>query len=233
MKAASAKTRSNLSMTKQMGIRSLAEGVENEEQFAFLKSIGFDKAQGYLFGRGMSFDELFDLSIPKEDFRDAAYYERLGQVEMVSQDTMNRVGHALADVRAISLLEYSEDEKKQGGRFSIIAYNDVCKDWFAPIKRVQVEDLLNTEGGAMRRQFVSVVTKLNEPGDEYLFYAFLLGRCIRFCLAYIALNPRTGTRAYRVSYGSVLNLPPGADITELKPYLKNTLGEIVDMRDGI
>ncbi len=50
---------SNLSMARLMGVKALAEGVETSEQLEYLKSIGFDKAQGYYFGKPMNLDEIF------------------------------------------------------------------------------------------------------------------------------------------------------------------------------
>lgn len=52
---------SNLEMARLMGMQALAEGVETPEQLKYLRSIGFDKAQGYYFGRPMKLDELFAL----------------------------------------------------------------------------------------------------------------------------------------------------------------------------
>ena len=52
---------SNLKMARLMGMQALAEGVENEEQLAYLQAIGFDKAQGYYFGKPMNLDEIFYL----------------------------------------------------------------------------------------------------------------------------------------------------------------------------
>ncbi len=52
---------SNLSMARLMGMKALAEGVETREQFEYLTSIGFDKAQGYYFGKPMTLDEIFEL----------------------------------------------------------------------------------------------------------------------------------------------------------------------------
>ena len=52
---------SNLGMARLMGMQALAEGVETAEQLEYLRSIGFDKAQGYYFGRPMKIDELFAL----------------------------------------------------------------------------------------------------------------------------------------------------------------------------
>ena len=54
---------SNLSMARLMGMQALAEGVETEEQLEYLRSIGFDKAQGYYFGKPMKLDDIFSLSI--------------------------------------------------------------------------------------------------------------------------------------------------------------------------
>ena len=54
---------SNLQMARLMGMEALAEGVETEEQLEYLKSIGFDKAQGYYFGKPMKLDDVFNLGM--------------------------------------------------------------------------------------------------------------------------------------------------------------------------
>lgn len=50
--------RNIVSLTKQLGMVSLTEGVEERDQFDFLSSIGCDRAQGYLFSKPQPFDEL-------------------------------------------------------------------------------------------------------------------------------------------------------------------------------
>lgn len=57
---------SNLSMARLMGMQALAEGVETSEQLEYLRSIGFDKAQGYYFGKPMRLDEIFNIGIGTE-----------------------------------------------------------------------------------------------------------------------------------------------------------------------
>ncbi len=47
-----------VSHSKEMNIKFLAQGVENEEQFESLKKAGYDKAQGYLFGQPLPFDKI-------------------------------------------------------------------------------------------------------------------------------------------------------------------------------
>ena len=54
---------SNLKMARLMGMEALAEGVENKEQLTYLHTIGFDKAQGYYFGKPMNLDDIFSLKI--------------------------------------------------------------------------------------------------------------------------------------------------------------------------
>lgn len=58
---------SNLEMARLMGMQALAEGVETEEQLKYLRSIGFDKVQGYYFGKPMKLDEIFALNIGVEE----------------------------------------------------------------------------------------------------------------------------------------------------------------------
>jgi EAL domain-containing protein (putative c-di-GMP-specific phosphodiesterase class I) len=49
------------SMARKMGIRTVAEGVETEEQLAFLRSAECDEAQGFLFSRPLSADQFREL----------------------------------------------------------------------------------------------------------------------------------------------------------------------------
>ena len=46
-------------MAKELGIKTLAEDVETEEEMAFLKEIGCGKLQGYYFGKPQPIDDMF------------------------------------------------------------------------------------------------------------------------------------------------------------------------------
>ena len=46
-----------INLAKALNIKTIAEGVENEEQYEILKEIGCDIAQGYLFAKPMSLEE--------------------------------------------------------------------------------------------------------------------------------------------------------------------------------
>ena len=51
-------TESILNMVKALGFESIAEGVEEENQYNYLRSVGCDVIQGYLFGKPLPADEL-------------------------------------------------------------------------------------------------------------------------------------------------------------------------------
>lgn len=46
-------------MAKELGIQTLAEGVENQEQVAFLSKIGCGRIQGYIYGQPMMYEDIF------------------------------------------------------------------------------------------------------------------------------------------------------------------------------
>ncbi len=52
--------RSTITMAKEIGIKTLAEGVETEEQLEFLKSIGCERIQGFYFGRPERIDDMLE-----------------------------------------------------------------------------------------------------------------------------------------------------------------------------
>ena len=75
-------------MAKEIGIHTLAEGVETEEQFSYLRNIGCEKVQGYYFGRPMPYDEIMDhirrTGICTELPQDRKYYDDIGKVNLLS-----------------------------------------------------------------------------------------------------------------------------------------------------
>ncbi|SEQ42828.1 PAS domain S-box-containing protein/diguanylate cyclase (GGDEF) domain-containing protein [Amphritea atlantica] len=58
-----------LAMAKGMGLKVIAEGVENQFQMDFLASAGCDALQGYYLGRPVSAEEFQEKIIPSSEFR--------------------------------------------------------------------------------------------------------------------------------------------------------------------
>lgn len=57
-----------ISMAKQMKHKVIAEGVENNEQFAFLQKMGCDEIQGYLFSRPLDADKFSEVMLRSFSF---------------------------------------------------------------------------------------------------------------------------------------------------------------------
>ncbi|MBR5897348.1 MAG: GGDEF domain-containing protein, partial [Lachnospiraceae bacterium] len=71
---------SNLvAMSKDIGIRTLTEGVENEEEVQFLHSIGCGRIQGYYYGKPEPIDDFFkhaeEKGLPIETAEDTKFYD--------------------------------------------------------------------------------------------------------------------------------------------------------------
>ena len=75
-------------MAKHIGIRTLAEGVETEEQYAFLRDIGCEEVQGFYFSKPLPADEVLyvmhEKGIRFEEAEDKAFYLAAGRTELRS-----------------------------------------------------------------------------------------------------------------------------------------------------
>lgn len=58
-------TNAVISMVKKLGLETIAEGVETEEQYEYLKKIDCDNIQGFLFGRPMPKEKIIELIVNK------------------------------------------------------------------------------------------------------------------------------------------------------------------------
>ena len=85
-------------MAKRIGIRTLAEGVETEAQFRFLKTIGCEMVQGYLFSKPAPDSlELLGRDRGVESASDRAYFESVGRVNLLSQQPLEDMASASSE----------------------------------------------------------------------------------------------------------------------------------------
>ena len=79
-------------MAKEIGIQTLAEGVETEEQYEFLKRIGCEKIQGYYFGKPMEktqfMQHIRDRGIAIEPLRCRRYYDALSRINYQTDEPL-------------------------------------------------------------------------------------------------------------------------------------------------
>ncbi len=91
--------RSMSEMFRKLGIHSLAEGVETDEQYDFIRSIGSELVQGYLFFRPVSIEQSLQAFrengpvIPHEiqSERDIAHLQAMNNINPVYSDTIARI----------------------------------------------------------------------------------------------------------------------------------------------
>ena len=75
-------------MAKNLGIHTLAEGVETKEQAEFLRNIGCEKIQGYYYGKPMAYEDLYvhchDAPLISEDRRETRLMEAAGLIHALT-----------------------------------------------------------------------------------------------------------------------------------------------------
>ena len=98
-------------LAKELGMHTLAEGVETKEQYDFLRTIGCEKLQGYLFGKPMPLNEAKKLTIPVEDSRQAPYYNAIGRVNVLSDSPLRERDddYRLVSRIALAIVEQKND----------------------------------------------------------------------------------------------------------------------------
>ncbi len=75
-------------MSKSLGIHTLAEGVETQEQLDFLREIGCERIQGYFYGKPMlpcdAEKNLSEKNVEYESREEAAFYQKIGEIDLVT-----------------------------------------------------------------------------------------------------------------------------------------------------
>lgn len=127
-------------MAKEIGIQTLAEGVETEEQFQFLRNIGCEKVQGYLFGKPLPYRECLrhversGLAWEPPILR--KYYDDLGGLDVLSaapflaaDDRKELAGGRGMNSIPLALLELREKEVQL--RYTNLAFDETASgiDW--------------------------------------------------------------------------------------------------------
>ncbi len=157
-----------IGMAKTLGIHTLTEGVETEEQRQFLVAAGCEAQQGYFYSRPLSKEALLDQLDGKPDFlekpEDEEYWDEIGRLNFVNpnplnefsarrKNGLNREYFAGAYDSSIALVECSEKE------FRYIYATDGYKERLRELGFSSVEGLENALSNQRSHQF-QVIRKL-------------------------------------------------------------------------
>lgn len=103
-----------VNMAKELGIHTLAEGVETEEQYEFLLKIGCEKMQGYLFGKPKPVSEFVrsaDCSSDNcEEFDFSSYYDDIGTVNFLNSTPLRTKTMEIMIKLPIAIAELCDDK---------------------------------------------------------------------------------------------------------------------------
>lgn len=113
---------SMVSMAKNLGIHTLAEGVETEEQLHFLKEIGCEKIQGYFYSIPLPYEKLVEeltaRGIQWECRAEKALYEKAGSIDFLTDRSLALL---LDNTKSLDILFMnSHFWNKEGASFSEI-----------------------------------------------------------------------------------------------------------------
>lgn len=141
-------------MAKEIGIKTLAEGVETKEEFEFLRDIGCEKIQGYYFGKPDVFENSVEHCTKKglglENRAMADYNDRIGDINFLTD-------------KPLAVVEFD------GDRFDFRFANEAMIE---SLKSNSIESLeraslnINDKGSPMYEMFKTFAEKLKFSGKE-------------------------------------------------------------------
>lgn len=152
--------RSVVNMAKNLGICTLAEGVEKEEHARFLREIGCDFMQGFFYSKPRSEEEMEhyinDGNIPLESSKWKAFYDAADS-HVVNSDV------------PLGVLEYNTDED----RYHYLFVNQKQKEQLRSIgrkNRTESEFILNSRHYPMHEKFRALTEHAISNGETAVMY---------------------------------------------------------------
>ena len=188
----------------KLGVDTVAEGVENEEQIAFLREVGCDKVQGYYYSKPSSVDTIIEryqtgVGIGFENVEESAYYETVSKTNLNDPAVKMDNGFDLYDYYStvpMGILEVRE------GVYSLLRYN---KNYAVFLKNTLGEELPAVIRKNYRLQmepeakFRETVEKCLQTGEwELIQNGMENGVRIHSFVRKITNNPVTGADAVLV-----------------------------------
>ncbi len=131
-----------INMAKRLGLVTLAEGVETQEQYDFLLEVGCEMLQGYLFGKPVKVnrsdvtnpfvDESMN-NLPLETLARRSYYSHMGRINLLSSTPMEEEVLQEKNKIPISIIETTDE-----GGINFLFGNEA---YLRFLRNVGIEDL--------------------------------------------------------------------------------------------
>lgn len=119
-------------MAKHLGLHTVCEGVETQEQASFLREIGCQRQQGYLYSKPISLNDLLELIKSKgsdsyEDIDQNQYFDEITQSNFLSNPLLpfDTNGSGMSGYDSGLLISLIEEEN---GQINVLFNNQACND---------------------------------------------------------------------------------------------------------
>lgn len=167
--------RSIIYMAEQLGVRTLAEGVEEQEQIQFLKKQKCNYLQGYYYSRPMELSELISSlgrkGIETETDHDRTHFEKIEKKVAIRKDPItskDEIFHATdMNTEGECIIEYQPEERRT------IYFNDEYVRFIKSLGFESPEQVDSYENNRNHKQahldLVNAVRKTLESGGDYNF----------------------------------------------------------------
>ena len=177
-------------MAISLGIETVTEGVETEDQVEFLREIGCTKLQGFYYGKAIPLESIVEryskgIQIGFENPDESGYYEAIGKLSLYDISGMGREDADLSeyfDTLPMAIVEYSSPF------YDVIRENKSFRRF--------MQTLSPKPTGAI----IEAMKKCGEHGENLIVdEIFDDGTAVHSYLKRVAVNPVTGVAAVAIA----------------------------------
>ena len=130
-----------VNMAKELGIQTLAEGVETEEQYEILRGVGCEKVQGFAFDKPSPYESVLERlgtdELETEHPAERDYYNPIGQVSLATPYAIDpELAHSIemSGGMPAAIVEF------RGGRVGYLHWNSSYIDYLQDIGMNTIEN---------------------------------------------------------------------------------------------
>ena len=222
-----------MKMAASLGVSTVCEGVETEEQASFLREIGCSKLQGYYFCKPVPIEEILDRyktgrQIGFEDPDVSGYFETIGRINLYDLDVVasqdENLLHNSFNTIPVGIIEINGNQVRLVR--SNPSYREFLKRFFGLMVPQQQVDKYNP----FNMPFVSIIAKNCTEQGKPLIYDETMpdGSVVHSFARRIDVNPKTGDIAVAVA---ILSISQPDEVLPVERIL-SVLGQIGDHIPG-
>lgn len=195
--------RSLVNMGKELGIHTLCEGVETEEQYQFLKNIGCELCQGYLFGKPEPLEKAENRCAGKdavlrfEPLVSSAYFQTIGAINVLSSFPLQTLEKRKESTNQLALAIIEQGESMESLRY--LYFNKAFKEQLHGLGISDVREFVERYQQAVEhsdKMFARLLERCRQSQQEESVDFIMEGRVGSIHCKYIATDPVRQMHAY-------------------------------------